>query len=133
MAEHRQNMISTPLTGFYFSKLALIGARAGPSGIEYDYTNFDRWVDTFQKAGLIGSIEGSHVLRREDDPDAPAYLNVDTYVLENGKAVLKALPADDPRAEAGLRSMLSALRQHLQEKGWLGIYYQHVLDEVGEE
>ena len=30
MAEHRQNMISTPLTGFYFSKLALIGAHAGP-------------------------------------------------------------------------------------------------------
>jgi len=133
MAEHRQNMISTPLTGFYFSKLALIGAHAGESGIEYDFANFDRWVDTFQKAGLIGSIEGSHVLRREDDPDSPAHLKVDIYVLEEGKAVLKELPADDPRAEAGLRPMLVALRRHLQEKGWMGIYYQHILDEVGEK
>ena len=132
MAEHRQNMISTPLTGFYFSKLALIGAHAGTSGLEYDFTNFDRWVSTFQKAGLIGSIEGSHVLRREENPDDPAHLKVDVYVLEDGKAALKALPADDPRAEAGLRPMLVALRQHLQERGWLGIYYQHVLDEVGE-
>jgi len=133
MAEHRQNMISTPLTGFYFSKLALIGAHSGADGIEYDFANFDRWVDTFQKAGLIGSIEGSHVLRREDDPDDPAHLKVDVYVLEEGKAALKALPADDPRAEAGLRPMLVALRRHLEEKGWLGIYYQHILDEVGEK
>ena len=133
MADHRQNMISTPLTGFYFSKLALIGAHSGADGIEYDFANFDRWVDTFQKAGLIGSIEGSHVLRREDDPDDPAHLKVDVYVLEEGKAALKALPADDPRAEAGLRPMLVALRRHLEEKGWLGIYYQHILDEVGEK
>jgi hypothetical protein len=133
MAEHRQNMISTPLTGFYFSKLALIGAHAGPNGLEYDFTNFDRWVGTFQRAGLIGSIEGAHVLRREENPDDPAHLKVDVYVLEDGKVALKALPADDPRAEAGLRPMLMALRQHLQEKGWLGIYYQHILDEVGEK
>jgi hypothetical protein len=133
MAEHRQNMISTPLTGFYFSKLALIGAHVSGDGLEYDFTNFDRWVDTFQKAGLIGSIEGSHVLRREDDPDAPASLKVDVYVIEDGKAALKELPADDPRAEAGLRPMLVALRRHLEEKGWMGIYYQHILDEVGEK
>jgi hypothetical protein len=82
---------------------------------------------------LIGSIEGSHVLRREDDPDDPARLKVDVYVLEDGKAVLKALPADDPRAEAALRPLLVALRAHLQEKGWLGIYYQHILDEVGDQ
>lgn len=130
MAEHRQNMISTPLTGFYFSKLALIDARATPAGIEYSFTNFDRWVTTFQKAGLIGSIEGSHVLRREEDPDDPAPLKVDAYVLENGKAVLKALPAGDPQAQAALRPMLVALRRHLQEKGWFDSYYQHVLDEV---
>jgi len=133
MAEHRQNMISTPLTGFYFSKLALIDARATQAGIEYSFANFDRWVETFQKAGLIGSIEGSHVLRREEDPDDPAPLKVDAYVLENGKAILKALPAGDPRAQAALHPMLAALRRHLQEKGWLDSYYQHVLDEVDDK
>ncbi len=130
LADHRQNMIVTPLTGFYFSKIALIGARAAPAGVEYDFSNFDRWVETFQKAGVIGYIEGSHVLRREEDPDDSAPLKVDVYVLENGKAVLKGLAPDDPRAEAGMRAMLAALYQHLKEKGWLDIYYQHVLDEV---
>ena len=134
MADHRQTMISTPLTGFYFSEIALIGAHAGPSGIEYEFTNFDRWVETFQKAG-IRSIEGSHVLRREENPeifvgDAPADLRVDAYILKDGKAVLEALPAKDPSAEAALRPMLTAFYRHLQEKGWLDIYYQHILDEV---
>ncbi len=131
LADHRQNMIATPLTGFYFSKIALIGARPGPTGLEYDFSNFDRWVETFQKAGVIGYIEGSHVLRREDDFDeATGPLKVDVYVLEDGKAVLKAFTPDDPRAKEGLRSMLAALYQHLKQKGWLDIYYQHVLDEV---
>ncbi len=130
LADHHQNMIVTPLTGFYFSKIALIDARPGQSGLEYDFSNFDRWVETFQKAGVIGYIEGSHVLRREEDPDDPEPLKVDVYVLENGKSVLKGLAPDDPRAEEGLRSMLASLHQHLKEKGWLDIYYQHVLDEV---
>ncbi len=130
LADHHQNMIVTPLTGFYFSKLALIGARPGAAGLEYDFSNFDRWVDTFQKAGVIGYIEGSHVLRREDDPDDPAPLKVDVFILENGKAVLEGLPPDDPQAVEGLRSMLAALYQHLKDKGWLDIYYQHILDEV---
>jgi hypothetical protein len=133
MAEHRQDMISTPLTGFYFSKLALISAQATPNGIEYDFANFDRWVETFQRAGLIGSIEGSHVLRREEDPDDPAPLKVDAHLLEDGKAVLKALPADNPQAQTALRPMLVALRRHLQQKGWLDFYYQHVLDEVDDK
>jgi hypothetical protein len=133
MAEHRQNMISTPLTGFYFSKLALIDGHATPNGIEYSFANFDRWVETFQRTGLIGSIEGSHVLRREEDPDDPAPLKVDAYVLEDGKAVMKGLPAHDPRAQTALRPMLIALGRHLQQKGWLNSYYQHVLDEVDDK
>jgi hypothetical protein len=134
MADHRQTMISTPLTGFYFTQLALIDAHAGPNGIEYDFKNFDRWVDTFQKAG-IRSIESSHILRREENADifvgdAPADLSVDAYVLKDGNAVLQALPINDPQTEPALRSMLTAFYQHLQEKGWIEIYYQHILDEV---
>jgi hypothetical protein len=106
----------------------------GPVGLEYDFSNFDRWVETFQKAGVIGYIEGSHMLRREDDPDDPVGpLKVDVYVLEGGKAVLDGLPPDDPRTEEGLRSLLAALDQHLKLKGWHDIYYQHILDEVGEK
>jgi hypothetical protein len=131
LAEHHQNMIVTPLTGFYFSKLALIQARPGPAGLEYDFSNFDRWVRTFQRAGVIGYIEGSHVLRREEDgEDSTGPLKVDVYTLENGKAVLKSFKPEDSRAEPALAQMLSALHRHLKQKGWIDLYYQHVLDEV---
>jgi hypothetical protein len=129
MAEHRQNVIVTPLTGFYFSRLALIQARPRGDGLEYDFTDFDRWVNTFQRAGVIGYIEGSHVLRREEDLEDPNLLRVDVYLRENGKAVLRSLPPDDPRVEGALTQMFSALYAHLKEKGWAGIYYQHIMDE----
>jgi hypothetical protein len=133
MAEHRQNVMVTPLTGFYFSELPLIQARLGPGGLEYDFSNFDRWVETFQEAGVIGYIEGSHLLRRgEDLGDSRGSLRVDVYVPENGKAVFKSLTPNDPRAESALAEMLSALCQHLKQKGWLNVYYQHILDEVSE-
>ena len=130
LAEHHQNMIVTPLTGFYFSKLALVEARPGTKGLEYDFSDFDRWVRTFQKAGVIGYIEGSHVLRRKEDPEAGGPLKVDVYVLDKGRAVLHSLEPDDPRAESALSEMLSALYLHLKQKGRNDVYYQHVLDEV---
>jgi len=130
LAEHHQNMVVTPLTGFYFSKLALVQARPGTTGLEYDFSNFDRWVQTFQKTGVIGYIEGSHVLRRKEDPEAGGPLKVDVYTLDSGKAVLKSLEPDDPRADSALSEMLSALYLHLKQKGWSDVYYQHVLDEV---
>ena len=131
LAEHHQNMIVTPLTGFYFSKLALVQARPGTTGLEYDFSCFDRWVQTFKKTGVIGYIEGSHVLRREEDPEDPTgSLKVDAYVLEDGKAALKSLKPEDPRAEPALSEMLSALYLHLKQQGWNDVYYQHVLDEV---
>jgi Glycoside hydrolase 123, catalytic domain/Glycoside hydrolase 123 N-terminal domain len=131
LAEHHQNMIATPLTGFYFSNFALIQARVEKGSIVYDFSRFDRWVKTFQDAGLIGYIEGGHVLRRyQEEPGSP--VRVQVYVNKNGKAVLEDLSPDTPRAEVGLRSMLKALYNHLKEKGWQHIYYQHVLDEVRE-
>lgn len=131
LAEHHQNMIATPLTGFYFSNFALIQARVEKGRMVYDFSRFDRWVKTFQDAGLIGYIEGGHVLRRyQEEPGSP--VRVQVYVNKNGKAVLEDLSPNDPRAEAGLRSMLRALYDHLKEKGWQHIYYQHVLDEVAQ-
>ncbi len=134
LAKHHQNMIVTPLTGFYFSKLSLIQAKLGPKDLEYDFSNFDRWVQTFQRAGVIGYIEGRHVLRREEDSGDPTgSLKVDVFVVQDGKATLKSLSPHDPRASQALAGMLSAMQRHLKEKGWLDIYYQHVLDEVHDD
>jgi hypothetical protein len=120
MADHRQNVIITPL-------MELVQASAESGAIRYNFANFDRWVETFQKAGAIGFIEGSHLL---DRPSYDAPLRVTTFQLEAGQVRQQILPVDDPRVEVFLTDFLKALNAHLEEKGWKPIYLQHVLDEA---
>jgi hypothetical protein len=121
MAEHRQNVIITPL-------MELVAPRVAGQILDYDFSNFDRWVETFQRAGAIGYIEGSHLLDRAGSYDAG--LIVPTFQMENGKVVRQDLPPDDPRVEPFLADFLTALNTHLEMKGWKSIYYQHILDEA---
>jgi hypothetical protein len=121
MAEHRQNVIITPL-------MDLVEPRATGRGLDYDFANFDRWVETFQQAHAIDYIEGSHLLDRAGSYSAG--LVVPTFQIENGKVVRQSLPPDDPRVEPFLAGFLTALNTHLEAKGWKPIYYQHILDEA---
>lgn len=121
LAAHRQNVILTPL-------LTLIQPQVKDGKLEYDFTNFDRWVETFRQAGAIGHIEGSHVLQRAGSYDAP--LIVPAFQIAGGKPQSVSLSPDDPQAEAFLTGFLAALDAHLKEKGWEGLYFQHVLDEA---
>lgn len=120
MADHRQNMVITPL-------MDLITPKAEAGVPVYDFSNFDRWVETFRKAGVIGYIEGSHLLGRAGSYDAA--LTVPAWVLENGRITKQELAPDDPRVETYLKSFLSSLSDHLAEKNWKSIYLQHILDE----
>jgi hypothetical protein len=120
MADHRQNVIYTPL-------LDLIQARVEGEHIVYDFDYFDRWVETFRRVGVIGTIEGSHLLDRDGSYDAP--LIVHTLQADKGQVAKLALPPDDPRAEAFLAGFLAALDAHLVQQGWKPIYLQHILDE----
>jgi Glycoside hydrolase 123, catalytic domain/Glycoside hydrolase 123 N-terminal domain len=121
MADHRQNMVITPL-------LDLIQPSVEGDHLVYDFTKFDRWVQTFQQAGAIGYIEGSHLLDRAGSYDAA--LIVPTYQIVEGKVVRQSLPPEDPRVDPFMASFLSALNSHLEQKGWKSIYYQHILDEA---
>ena len=120
MADHRQNLVITPL-------MNLITPRAEDGHLAYDFSNFDRWVDTFRRAGVIGYIEGSHLLSRAGSYDAA--LTVPVFLLEKGKVTRQELPPDDSRVEPYLTGFLSALNAHLTEKNWKSIYFQHILDE----
>lgn len=122
MAAHRQNMVLTPL-------MSLIQPHVEGNHIAYDFANFDRWVETFQKAGVIGNIEGSHLLARGAGYDGGVTV-ADTFQIEDGKIVKRSLPADDARVEAFFAGFLTALNAHLEEKGWKSIYYQHIMDEA---
>lgn len=120
LADHRQNVIYTPL-------LDLIPARVEGGRLAYDFANFDRWVETFRRAGVIGTIEGSHLLDRDGSYDAP--LIIRTRQLVDGRVAEMRLPPDDPRVETFLAGFLAALDAHLGLKGWKPIYLQHILDE----
>jgi hypothetical protein len=120
MSEHRQNMVITPL-------MDLITPHVDGSALTYDFSNFDRWVETFRRAGVVGYIEGGHLLGRAGSYDAA--LTVPAFVIENGKVSHQDLAPDDPRVEPYLTSLLSALNTHLTEKNWKSIYFQHILDE----
>lgn len=125
MAAHRQNVILTPV-------FSLADARLENGAIRYSFDRLDRFIETFDKAGLASTIEGGHLLGRVSGYQTPMAITCD--VVENGAIVRKKLPPEDPEVEAHFRRFLPALREHLREKGWLPRYIQHIHDEPhGEE
>lgn len=123
MASHRQNMIMTPLYKFY-TQAHLIDFSADGDKLTFDFSKFDRWVDIFLDAGFT-YIEGSHLGWIDG--------NVFCYVIKEGKAVQENHLASSPEAEHFLSQFLPALQEHLEQKGWLDIYYQHMRDEPSDE
>jgi hypothetical protein len=121
MAEYKQNVAFVPVR-------ALAKAHLADGAVQYDFALVDRWIEIFDKAGMARLIEGGHLSGRLGGGyDSPYVLATD--LVENDQMVRKELPPDDPRAEQNLREFLRQLRRHLQEKGWLGRYLQHVHDE----
>ncbi len=120
MAEYRQSVVLTPT-------LELVELLPGDGEPRYGFDRFDRWVETFRKAGVIGFIEGGHLLDRKGGYDEP--LVVPVLAREAGEGRTLQVPPEDPRATRFLDAFLPALFRHLQEKGWTRLYLQHVLDE----
>jgi hypothetical protein len=120
LAAHKQNVILTPV--MMLAKPSIAGG-----DIVYDFSLLDTWVETFRRAGVIGTIEGGHLLGRSGGFFTP--MIVPAYVVEGGRPVRKNLDADDPRAEQFLGSFLTALYAHLKDRGWEKQYIQHVHDE----
>jgi len=122
LADHRQNVLITPV-------LSLTDAHVGAGGtLSYDFSRLDRWIETFTRLGVLDLIEGSHLMDRASGYDSP--ISIPVFAAENGEVHRINVGGDDPRAEAHFNSFLPALYAHLQEKGWLNRYVQHVLDEA---
>lgn len=122
MADHRQNVIITPL-------LELIHPHAKAGEISYDFRDFDRWVETFRRAGALRYIEGGHLLGRGGE-SYEGSLEIPTFQLAGGRVQKESLPPEDARVEQFLTGFLTALNAHLEEKGWKSSYLQHILDEA---
>ncbi|HBX21696.1 glycoside hydrolase domain-containing protein [Limibacterium fermenti] len=109
----------------------------------FDFTRFDQEAGIFDKVGALERIEGGHLAWRSgawNDPffvEVPLPDNEETRKLKaspNPKKVengirFALLPVDDERAKNFLTQFLPALKEHLEKKGWLNRYMQHIADE----
>jgi len=121
MAEHRQNVAL--IAPYSLTKYEL----RSDGKIRFDFSDFDRRVQIFIDAGVIGRIEGGHLGWRIGGWESP--FHIDAQVVEGGKLVSKRVDPSSPEAEQFYSQFLPALKQHLQEKGWLSVYMQHLADE----
>ena len=124
MAAYRQNVVVTPI-------LELIkGHDDGKGKLTFDFTRFNRWVELFQRAGVIGYIEGGHFGGRSpwEAPDFDAWWP--EIFGPDGKPLPKpAVKVTSEEYRKFLSRFLPALQKHLERKGWLAIYMQHLSDE----
>lgn len=122
MAEHRQNVArAAPLQLTTYSYI-------GNGRIRFDFSRFDRWVNTFHSEGVDARIEGQQFGWRKGEWDGPFV--VSTYVPnDTGKIVEERVDPASPEAEAFYSQFLPALEQHLRRRGLLEKYIQHVADE----
>ncbi len=124
MADHRQNVVITPI-------MELIKGRDdGKGNLTFDFSRFDRWVELFRKAGAIGYIEGGHLGTRHEweAPDFDAFYP--TIFMPDGS--VRQNPSVKVTSEEYAKFLsvfLPALQKHLEEKGLLDIYFQHLCDE----
>ena len=123
MADHRQNVVLTPI-------MELIKrSEDGKGNMTFDFQDFDRWVELFQKAGAIGMIEGSHLGGRSEweakDFNASwTGVTPDSQVKQN-----PSVKVTSEEYRHFLSQFFPALQKHLEEKGWLDNYVQHLCDE----
>jgi len=117
-AEHHHNVIYTP---WQIIKVY----READGELSFDYTNFDRFVQTFLDAGTADRIEIKHIAHHGKEGRRGREILV--YPIEpidrkTGEKV--SLPGDQ-----GMEALLRNLRLHLREKGWLERTIIHVADE----
>jgi len=123
MAAYRQNVVLTPI-------YQLIDFSVGPDGkLAFGFGRFDRWVKLFQDAGVIGQIEGGHLGTRPGGEWTAPRFTIRLRAIEGGKVAEKWGHPGEPAVEEFLSQFLPAIQKHLEEKGWLGIYTQHLCDE----
>lgn len=121
MAEYRQNVA-------LLSPLRLAGYTLNADGsYGIDFSNFDRAVEIFRDAGVIGRIEGGHIGGREGNWISNFVVSVP--IVSGGATEFRNYPIQHDSARAFYRQFFPALHRHLVEKGWWEIYSQHLADE----
>lgn len=99
--------------------------------LKIDFSRFDQTVEIFKNAGVLGRIEGGHIGQRAGDWTSPFIVRVPEPSADS--TAFLSLPIQDSKARAFYDQFFNALIKHLEKKGWLAEYYQHIADEpIGE-
>ncbi len=124
MADHRQNTVITPIIDL------IKGKDDGRGNLTFDFSQFDRWVELFKKAGVVGTIEGGHIGGRSnwEAKDFNAYYPAIT-MPDGSRRNNPSVTVTSEEYKLFLSQFLPALQKHLEQKGWLGHYVQHIADE----
>ncbi len=124
MWAHRQNMFWTPL------REPWIKPTVTPSGkLGFDFSLFDAWVEAFSRprGGQRRTyIEGQPIAWRQG---YNGHVKARVWRVVDGQPKQAIVEAGDPVAREGYRRFLTALRDHLKEKGWIDRFRIHITDE----
>lgn len=121
MSLYRQNVVLVyPLVT---TKYTIVGNK-----YKFDFSNFDKLISIYKKAGVIGKIEGGFPGGRNGG-GWDAEFEYFYYVLQDGKVVQKMGPLSDEKVTNFYRQFIPAFVSHLKENKLYTNYYQHIADE----
>jgi len=114
MAEHRQNVAWVPwnLIKIY---------READGRLTFDFSRFDRYVELMEKCGVADRIEIQHIAGGGWGKPV-VFRKVSATDRKTGKSIVLD-------SEEGMQRLLSALEEHLAERGWLERAMLHIADE----
>ncbi|MEK7767808.1 MAG: glycoside hydrolase domain-containing protein, partial [bacterium] len=123
LAAHKADMINTDLVGLTAPRLDARGR------LTFDFSRFDRWIDTFRRAG-IEWIEGGHVAGRTGGWVSPIGWNRWSPKDAQGRPVdTSRARMSDAQFKGYTEQLLKAVHAHLKARGLAHRYVQHVADE----
>jgi hypothetical protein len=94
----------------------------------FNWSRLDEYIKFFMDRGVVKGLEGTHVAAI----DYSIY-HFTTYLLArdvDGRMKTTMVPYDSPDSENWLNQYLPALSAHIEEMGWMPIWYQNVADEA---
>lgn len=142
MGNHRQNMFSVPVIHNVLCGPDVFSVRAfrAEDGYEFDFSLFDKCVETFLAEDPRGIIVGGHLSlfgtsgRKLDDQGNLSLRFPTIYIWDRATGrrteTLESMDVDRSGYRHFLRSLMPVLQKHLEEKGSLDQFYICVHDET---